>query len=109
MGGLAAAAGAAVTSNSRTSPERMVAILPGPSIIRRRSAACQPACPIPGRMGFVDQSDVCVIYNPTAGRGRARRRLESLRCTLGPRADFRPTQGPGHAVELAAQAARDGF
>jgi diacylglycerol kinase family enzyme len=53
--------------------------------------------------------DICVVYNPTAGRGRARGRLERLRRALGARADFRPTQGSGHAEALAAQAARQGF
>jgi diacylglycerol kinase (ATP) len=53
--------------------------------------------------------DVCVIYNPTAGRGRAPRRLEKLRANLGSRADFQPTQGPGHGEELALKAASDGY
>jgi diacylglycerol kinase family enzyme len=53
--------------------------------------------------------ELCVIYNPKAGRGRALRRLDQLRRTLGPRGDFRPTQGPGHAEELALAAARSGF
>jgi diacylglycerol kinase family enzyme len=53
--------------------------------------------------------DLCVIYNPMAGRGRAPRRLEQLRRALGPRADFQPTQGPGHAEELALAAAQSGF
>jgi diacylglycerol kinase family enzyme len=57
----------------------------------------------------VDQPGVCVIYNSTAGRGRARGRLERLRRARGGRAEFRPTQGPRHAEELAAQAAREGF
>jgi len=57
----------------------------------------------------VRAADVCVIYNPTAGRGRAPRRLDKLRSALGSRADFQATQGPGHAEELAFKAARDGF
>ncbi|HEV3116639.1 MAG TPA: diacylglycerol kinase family protein, partial [Gemmataceae bacterium] len=44
-----------------------------------------------------------------AGRGRARKRLESLRCFLGARGAFQPTEGPGHARELALKAARSGF
>ena len=52
---------------------------------------------------------VCVLYNPAAGRGRARRRLARfLACWRG-RAEFRPTARPGHAVELAARAADEGF
>ncbi|HZT81291.1 MAG TPA: diacylglycerol kinase family protein [Gemmataceae bacterium] len=54
-------------------------------------------------------SDVCVIFNPRAGRDRARRRIERLRRLLGPRADFRPTRGPGHGEELAFAAAAEGF
>jgi diacylglycerol kinase family enzyme len=54
-------------------------------------------------------ADVCVIFNPAAGRGLAARRLESLRRALGSRAEFRPTREPGHAEELALQAAREGF
>jgi diacylglycerol kinase family enzyme len=54
-------------------------------------------------------ADVCVIFNPAAGHGLAARRLDSLRRALGGRADFRPTRGPGHAEELALQAAGEGF
>ncbi len=50
--------------------------------------------------------DVCVIYNPRAGRGRAERVVASLKRTLGGRVEFRPTRAPGHAEELAAGAAR---
>jgi diacylglycerol kinase family enzyme len=54
-------------------------------------------------------ADVCVIFNPAAGRGRAPRRLRRLRRDLGARAVFQPTRGPGHAEELALTAAKDGF
>jgi diacylglycerol kinase family enzyme len=57
----------------------------------------------------VTAKDLCVIYNPAAGRGRAPRRLAQLRRALGPRAEFQPTQGPGHAEALALEAARSGF
>jgi diacylglycerol kinase family enzyme len=53
--------------------------------------------------------DICVIFNPRAGRNRARGRLQRLRTLLGARAQFRPTQGPGHGEELALEAARAGF
>jgi diacylglycerol kinase (ATP) len=53
--------------------------------------------------------ELYVIFNPAAARGRARHRLEQLRQTLGTRADFEPTQHPGHAEELALQAAQAGF
>ena len=52
---------------------------------------------------------LCVIFNPNAGRGRARRRLEKLREALGDRAVFRPTEAPGHGEQLAFEAATSGF
>ena len=57
----------------------------------------------------MSKPDTCVIYNPTAGRGRANQRLESLRQMLGPRAEFRPTERAGHAEDLALEAAKQGF
>ena len=53
--------------------------------------------------------DVCVIYNPAAGRGRARTRIDRLCRDLGARAEFRPTGGPGDAEALALRAAQEGF
>jgi diacylglycerol kinase family enzyme len=50
-----------------------------------------------------------VIFNPTAGRGRAGRRLQQLRRELANRAVFEPTRAPGHGEELALMAARNGF
>jgi diacylglycerol kinase family enzyme len=50
-----------------------------------------------------------VIFNPSAGRGRAGQRLTRLRRLLGAGAHYQPTQGAGHAEELAFQAARSGF
>lgn len=58
------------------------------------------------RMG---KKDVCVIFNPHAGRHRAARRLLHLRRDLGARADFWATERSGHAEELARLAASDGF
>jgi diacylglycerol kinase family enzyme len=52
---------------------------------------------------------LCVIYNPTAGKGRALHRLGRLRRTLADVADFRPSRAPGEAEELALAAAREGF
>ncbi|MFO0847798.1 MAG: diacylglycerol kinase family protein [Gemmataceae bacterium] len=51
----------------------------------------------------------CVIYNPAAGRGRAARRFTALRRDYAGVAEFRPTERPGHAIELAYAAARRGF
>lgn len=48
----------------------------------------------------------CVIYNPAAGRGKAEKLLNELR---GEAVELRPTKHQGHAVELARQAAADGF
>jgi YegS/Rv2252/BmrU family lipid kinase len=50
----------------------------------------------------------CVIFNPAAGRGRARRLVERLRRLSGPAIDLRPTRCPGHAAELAERAVEDG-
>jgi diacylglycerol kinase family enzyme len=52
---------------------------------------------------------VCVIYNPSSGRGRGLRRLDRLRRSLGSRAAFWPTGGPGEAEALALRAAGEGF
>ncbi|MBI2805468.1 MAG: diacylglycerol kinase family lipid kinase [Planctomycetes bacterium] len=53
--------------------------------------------------------EICVIFNPAAGKHRGRRRLGQIRKTWGDRAKFRPTLHPGHATELASQAAGEGF
>lgn len=50
----------------------------------------------------------CVIYNPAAGRGKAEKLLKELRAAPGADFELRPTAHPGHAVELARQAAADG-
>jgi diacylglycerol kinase (ATP) len=50
----------------------------------------------------------CVIFNPTAGRGRARRLVERLRRLRGAGIDLRPTRGPGHGAELAVRAVESG-
>src|SRR5215472_5504089 len=58
-------------------------------------------------------AELCVIFNPAAGRGRAKRRLEELMRVLGPRAEYQPTKHPRHhprhAEELAEKAAQRGF
>src|SRR6478672_9964841 len=56
----------------------------------------------------MSQPELCVIFNPKAGKSRARRRLERLRAHWGDRVRFLPTQAPGHAAELARRAALDG-
>jgi diacylglycerol kinase family enzyme len=55
------------------------------------------------------KADVCVIFNAQAGSGRAAQRLRRLQRALGPRADFRPTEGRGHGEELAREAAQAGY
>jgi diacylglycerol kinase (ATP) len=55
------------------------------------------------------KADICVIYNPAAGRGAARRKVDRMRRDLGARAEFRPTSGTGEAESLAFRAAEEGF
>ena len=55
------------------------------------------------------QHELCVIFNPAAGKQRARRRLERIRTGLSGRADFWPTEHAGHAAELAHVAALAGY
>jgi diacylglycerol kinase family enzyme len=50
----------------------------------------------------------CVIYNPAAGRGLARRLVDRLRRARGPTVDLRPTDSPGHGAELASRAVEAG-
>ncbi len=50
------------------------------------------------------------IFNPSADKGRAGRRLQLLRRLLpAPDRDWFVTQGAGHATQLAAQAAQQGY
>ncbi|MHB1423298.1 MAG: diacylglycerol/lipid kinase family protein [Gemmataceae bacterium] len=53
--------------------------------------------------------EMCVIYNPTSGRGWTARHLAELRHSWAERAAFWPTSAPGQAEELALRAALDGF
>jgi diacylglycerol kinase (ATP) len=55
------------------------------------------------------QAEICVIFNPAAGKHRGRSRLAKVRQAWGSQVEFRPTLHAGHAVELAEQAARVGF
>ena len=50
----------------------------------------------------------CVIFNPAAGRGRAKQLIASAVNRIGG-CDLRPTSRPDHAEELARIAAEDGF
>ena len=52
---------------------------------------------------------LCVIFNPTAGKHRGLSRLQEIRKSWETQVEFRPTQHAGHAVELAEQAANEGF
>ncbi|MCE9531130.1 MAG: diacylglycerol kinase family lipid kinase [Planctomycetes bacterium] len=51
----------------------------------------------------------CVIFNPAAGRGQARRLIKRLRREFAHELDLRPTRHPGHAIELAQAAATEGY
>jgi diacylglycerol kinase family enzyme len=54
-------------------------------------------------------SDMCLIFNPTAGRRKLTEHLQRFRRLLGPTFEPRPTQRAGHAEELAFAAAQEGF
>src|SRR5262245_50215296 len=54
-------------------------------------------------------AEICVIFNPAAGRGKGAQALGRLRRVLGRRAEFWPTERAGHARELATRAAEAGF
>jgi diacylglycerol kinase (ATP) len=54
-------------------------------------------------------AELCVIFNPAAGKKQARGRLERLRRDWGKEVELLPTQRPGHAEELAETAAQAGF
>jgi diacylglycerol kinase (ATP) len=47
-----------------------------------------------------------VIFNPTAGRGKAAKRKEEAQIHLGTAFEWVMSQRPGHAIELARDAAR---
>lgn len=51
----------------------------------------------------------CVIFNPAAGRGRAKRRLEAVVTTWQAETELWPTERRGHGRELAQAAAVRGF
>ena len=53
--------------------------------------------------------ELCVIFNPTAGKHRGQARLAQIRNAWSTHVAFWPTQHAGHAIELAEQAAREGF
>jgi diacylglycerol kinase (ATP) len=63
-------------------------------------------------MGVLGQAIFKVIVNPTAGAGRTGRlwpRLMGLFRSQGLRFEHDITEAPGHAIELAGEAARKGF
>jgi len=51
----------------------------------------------------------CVIFNPAAGRGRAKQRLEHLVTNWPGETELWPTERSGHGRELAQKAAEYGF
>lgn len=51
-----------------------------------------------------DSLPTCVIYNPKAGRGRARKLIDAARARHAPEAELLPTEGPQHAGLLAQEA-----
>ena len=55
------------------------------------------------------KAELCVIFNPAAGKHRAAKRLDKLRQGWGAHVVFQPTNHSGHAIELAQQAAQAGY
>jgi diacylglycerol kinase (ATP) len=51
----------------------------------------------------------CVIYNPAAGRGKAEKILKEIRSAPGADFELRPSTQPEHSIELAREAAEEGF
>ena len=51
----------------------------------------------------------CIVYNPAAGRGRARKLVNKVRTWAAASAELRETTAPGHGAELAQSAAEEGF
>ncbi len=58
---------------------------------------------------MMPRGPICVIFNPTAGRGQARRLITAIRREIGVELHLRPTRYAGHAVELAQTAADEGY
>ncbi len=54
-------------------------------------------------------ASICVIYNPSAGRGSSKEKWKQIQELLGKEAVFRPTERVWHGAELAQQAIDDGF
>ena len=55
------------------------------------------------------RAERCVIFNPAAGKQRARKRLDQIARQWRGHVDFLATTHTGHAVGLARQAALDGY
>ncbi|MGL6096299.1 MAG: diacylglycerol/lipid kinase family protein [Fimbriiglobus sp.] len=53
-------------------------------------------------------SRTVVIFNPAAGRGRAKSLIDMAVQRLSGEVELRPTNGPGHAIELAESATNEG-
>ena len=56
-----------------------------------------------------DLAPICVIFNPAAGRGQAKRVIQNAKKDVRADLILRPTQFVGHAVELARTAAEEGY
>src|SRR5829696_8042385 len=52
---------------------------------------------------------ICVIFNPTAGKGHARRLIARAAASVGADIRLMPTSCAGHAEELAQAAAESGY
>lgn len=57
----------------------------------------------------MSKADICIIYNPCAGRGAGDNRFKRLKRIVGARAEYWPTERPEHGTELARLAVEEGF
>lgn len=90
-------------------PSTNAATAAPPAEFRFRARSCSDSlgCPCGDAQGRVQNMRVSFIANPMAGRGRTRTTVERYARAVRGDTQFLWTQGPGHASELARQAAAD--
>jgi diacylglycerol kinase (ATP) len=58
---------------------------------------------------MTESTEICVIFNPAAGKGRAANLVRAAQKSIHAPAVLRPSRTIGHAAELAQEAANEGF